>query len=181
MNSTDLNISLRWNSLSVQPERECQLLSTMKIKTSFLSREPHKWYFKHVPSGTTWTKIKFKKSANMLEPKWKALSYKWPIGPSEPFVLVTRNLVLMMICRLKMKKGFLMLKRRTLLFWLSLECKISQDQKSHMPLHNAILQELRSEWLQVTILWQQGQLLRMLVFLKETKIKLSWKEQSSLD
>lgn len=35
MKHTEINMKLKWNSHSVQQEKECQLLQVTKIKTTF--------------------------------------------------------------------------------------------------------------------------------------------------
>jgi len=65
------------------------------------------------------------------------------------------------------------------LFSLSLEFRTFQDPKSLMLLHNATLQESKSEWSLVTILLLLKLLPGTSVFSKDRKTNLSWKVHNS--
>jgi len=112
MNNTETNINQKWNSLSVQPERECLLLSTTTNKIWFLSREPQKWSFQPATNSTTWMKTQFVTLMSTQNWKCKIPFWKWPANLSEHFVLDTRNSVLTMISKLRTIKVFLTLKKR---------------------------------------------------------------------
>lgn len=81
-----------------------------------------------------------------------------------------------MIFKVKIKKVYLTLKKKILLFWLSLEFKILPDQKFLTLQPNATKQESKLEWSPVIILLLLEPSLKMSELLEVKKINQLCKE-----